>query len=78
MSLPCIHAGSVPKLKILKDVFWDVRAHWYLLGIQLDVEHSDLEVNHLALLLCSVAHVYSMYIDVIHHAKRITESLHID
>ena len=61
MSLPYIHAGSVPKLKILKDVFWDVRAHWYLLGIQLDVEHSDLEVNHSTLLLCSVAYECSMY-----------------
>ena len=29
----------------LKDVFWEVRAKWYLLGIQLDVEHSDLSVS---------------------------------
>lgn len=46
MSLLCIHAGSALKLKALKDVFWDVRAHWYLLGIQLDIEHSDLEVTN--------------------------------
>ena len=32
-------------LKHLKDVFWEVRAKWYLLGIQLDVEHSNLEVS---------------------------------
>ena len=36
---------STLQLKDLKDVFWKVRANWYLLGIQLDVEHSELEVS---------------------------------
>ena len=38
----CIETGL--NLNCLKDVFWEVRAKWYLLGIQLDVDHSDLEV----------------------------------
>ena len=39
------YSDSPPSIYILKDIFWNARAQWYLLGIQLDVDHSDLEVS---------------------------------